>query len=97
MLKKVRRLAYRLDVSPNWRIYLIFLVAWLKPASLLSQDQFQRPHPNHPSSVFIEGDIDFSQSLEVERLLNCCIIKRSKKKMIQYLVRWVGYGPEFDQ
>ncbi len=43
VLEKVRRLAYHLDDSLNWRIHPVFLVTQLEPALPPSQDPFQRP------------------------------------------------------
>ncbi len=96
VLEKVGRPAYRLDVFPNWCIYPVFSMPQLEPAPSVSQDTFHRLHPDHPPSVFVEGDTDFSQSFKVEQLLNCRIIKLGRKTVTQYLVCWVEYGPEFD-
>ncbi len=96
VLEKVGRLDYCLDILPNWCIHRVFLLAQLEPASPLSEDPFQPPHLDHLPSAFIEEDTDFSQSFEMERLVNCCIIKRGRETMIQYLVRWVGYVSEVD-
>ncbi len=96
VFEKIEKLAYCLDVSLNWRIHPVFLVAQLQPSVLLSQNLFQRPHPDHSSSVFFEWDTEFSQSFEVERLLNRCIIKRGREIWTQYLIFWIGYEPEFD-
>ena len=96
VLKKVGRLVYR-NVLPNWHIYPLFLVAQLEPAPPLSQDPFQQLYSAHLLSVFIEGDTDRLHSFEVERLLNCRIIKRGRRIVTQYLVGWVRYKPKFDQ
>ena len=45
----------------------------------------------------MESDIATDQSFEIERLLNKRIIKRGRKGITQYLVRWRGYGLEHDQ
>lgn len=60
-------------------------------------DPFSRPVPEHPDSVYVEGDTDEFKSWVVESLLNKRTIRRGKGLSIEYLVRWRGYGPEFDQ
>ena len=47
--------------------------------------------------MFVEGDTDRNKSFEIERLLNKHIVKKSKGLAIKYLVRWTGYGPEWDR
>ena len=34
---------------------------------------------------------------EIERLLNKRVLKKGRGLSTQYLVRWLGYGPEFDE
>ncbi len=97
MLKKVRKLAYCLDVFSKWRIHPVFSVTQLEPTPPLSQDPFQQPNLDCLPSAFVEVDTDFSKIFEVEQLLNRCIIKRSRGTESQYLVCWVGYKLEFDQ
>ena len=94
VLKRVGRLAYRLDLSSHWRIHPVLFIAQLEPASASHTDPFQRPEPDHSESVFVEGDIANVKSFEVERLIDRRQIKR---RGLEYLVRWRGYGPEDDQ
>ncbi len=37
------------------------------------------------------------KSFEIERFLNKRQIKKGKGRAIEYLVRWKGYGPEWDR
>ena len=96
-LEKIGRLAYKLEVPNDWRIHPVFSVAQLEPAPALSEDPFHRPRPQQPPFVFVEGDTDRQKSFEVDRLLNRRTVKKSKGLAIKYLVRWTGYGPEWDR
>ena len=76
--ERVRRLAYKLKISDDWRIHPVFLVAQLEPAPKPSNDLFRRSHSHHPPSVFVDGDTDNLKSFEIDRLLNKQTIKRGK-------------------
>ena len=97
IVEKVGRLAYRLDVPSDWRIHPVFSVAQLEPAPDPAEDPFQRPRPQHPPLVFVEGDTDKHKSFEIDRLLNKRTIRKGRGLAIEYLVRWTGYGPEWDR
>ena len=97
IVEKVGRLAYRLDVLPDWRIHPVFSVAQLEPAPPPTEDPFGRPFPSNPPPVFVEGDTDKIKSFEIERLLNKRQVKKGKGRAVEYLVRWKGYGPEWDR
>ncbi len=97
VLEQVGRLAYRLDILSDWRIYPVFSVAQLEPASDPATDFFQKKYPDHPPPVFVNGDIDLMQSYEVERLRNRRVVKKRQGTSVQYLVHWKGYGHEYDR
>ena len=94
ILERVGRLAYRLDLPSHWRIHPVLSIAQLEPAPAPHTDPFQRPEPDHPESVFVEGDTPTVKSYEVERLIDR---RQTKRRGLEYLVRWRGYGPEDDQ
>ena len=85
--ERVRRLAYRLEIPSDWRIHPVFSVAQLELAPEPSIDSFRRPHPHHPTAVFVDGDTDSLKSFEIDRLLNKRTIKRGRGLTIEYLVR----------
>ena len=97
IVEKVGRLAYRLNVSPNWRIHPVFSVAQLEPAPPPAEDPLGRTFPSNPLPVFVKGNTDKVKSFEIERLLNKLQIKKGKGRAIKYLVRWKRYGPEWDR
>ena len=93
---KVDKQAYRLDIPGHWRVHPVFSVAQLEPWPA-DKDSFDRPLPDHPDSVFVEGDTDEYKSYEIDRLLNKRVRRRGKGYSTDYLLRWQGYGPEHDQ
>ena len=97
ILEKVGRLAYKLDVPLDWKVHPVFSMAQLEPAPSPDDDPFHRPRSHMPPAVFVDGDIDAVKSFKVDRLLNKRIVKKGKGRTIEYLVRWTGYGPEWDR
>ena len=95
-MEKIGRLAYKLEIPAHWRVHPVFSIAQLK-ASPKETDLYQRPRPDHPDTVFVEGDTDTIKSYEIDRLLNKRIIKKGRGVSVQYLARWKGYGPEFNE
>ena len=95
VVSKVGKQAYRLDIPGHWRVHPVFSVAQLEPWP--GTDPFDRPLPNEPDSVFVEGDTDEYKSWEIDRLLNKRVSRRGKGYSTDYLLRWQGYGPEYDQ
>ena len=96
VVKKVGSQAYQLAIPTYWHIHPVFTIATLEPAPFPNKDPYNRPRLDHPESVFVEGDTDENQSYRVERLINRRVIRRGRGFSTKYLVRWVGYGPEYD-
>ena len=86
VLEKVGRFAYKLDVSLDWRVYLVFSVAQLEPAPSPIDDLFYRARLHMPPGVFVDGDTDTTKSFKVERLLNKQTVKKGKGRAAEYLV-----------
>ena len=96
ILERVGKQAYKLDIPVHWRVHPVFSLAQLEPAPP-GPDPFKRPMPEHPESVFVEGDTAEWKSYVVERLLNKRVRHTANgKEITEYLVKWQGYGPEFD-
>jgi hypothetical protein len=71
----------------------VFSIAHLEPVPK-KKDPYERPRPDHPDSVYVEGDTEYQKSWEIEKILDK---RTSPTGRIRYLVRWKGYGPEDDQ
>ncbi|TAQ83100.1 hypothetical protein B7494_g8576 [Chlorociboria aeruginascens] len=92
IIEKVGQLAYRLDIPKHWRVHDVFSIAQLEPCAP-GDDPYQRPRPDHPDSVFVEGDDENNKSFVVDRILSK---RKTPTGQVRYLVRWKGYGPEYD-
>ena len=97
VFEKVGRLAYKLNIPFDWRVHPVFLVAQLKPASSPTNDLFHCLRPHMAPAIFVNGDINATKSFEVDCLLNKQTVKKGRGRAVEYLVRWTGYGPEWDR
>jgi hypothetical protein len=64
----------------------------LEPSLALGSDPYNRPILDQPGAIEVDGE----QEWEIERLLNKRIIKKGRGVSTQYLVRWKGWGLEYD-
>lgn len=76
--------AYELDLLPSMRIHPVFHGSLLKP---YRQDGRRQPPP---PPIQLDGEDEY----EVDRILDHRYV--GKRKRLQFLVRWTGYGPEHD-
>jgi hypothetical protein len=60
--------------------------------TIADKDDYGRPVSGHPAAVDTDKDL-----WEVERLLDKETSRKGRGYMTRYLVRWKGYGPEWDQ
>ena len=70
------------------RIRTVYTIA----NTALGSDKYGRPVPDHLPAIDTDKDL-----FEVDRLLDKRTCKKGRGFMTEYLVRWSGYGPEFDQ
>lgn len=96
VMRRVGRLAYELELPSNFRIHPVVSIAQLEPA-LSESDPYGRPRPDHPDAIVVDGDTEEWKSYEIERVLDKRERRYGRKTVIEYLVRWKGYGSEFDQ
>ena len=92
VLERIGRLAYRLELPDTMRIHNVISVAHLEPATDPEADPYRRRRLPAPAVV-----VDGYEEFEIEKLLQKRRIRRGRGWSTQYLVRWLGYGPEYDE
>jgi hypothetical protein len=90
VLQKIGKQAYKLDLSTDMpKVHPVFHISLLRPFKPGSNQ------PPPPVPVLIEGEPEY----EVERILNHRNRKfsnKSKHTKREYLVKWSGYGHEYN-
>lgn len=81
-------MACRLDLPSHWKIHPVVSITQLEPSN---KDPFGRRSP--PPPEVCDGE------WEIERILDKRVVRRgrSRREYEEYLVRWAGYGAEFDE
>lgn len=92
VLRRVGRLAYELDLPDDWKIHRVISIAQLEPAPT-GPDPFKRPTQELPPAITVDGESDH---YEIEWLLDRRVRGSRYGKMKQYLVKWKGYGNEWN-
>ena len=87
VLRRIGSLAYELDIPTHWKVHPVFSIAMLEPMPSGS-DPYERPVPDQPDAIHVEGDTATQKSWEVERIVD--------KRGDRYLVRWKGWDPSHD-
>ncbi|KAL3155643.1 hypothetical protein ABBQ32_14151 [Trebouxia sp. C0010 RCD-2024] len=85
-IERIGNLADKLELPETMRIHDVFHVSLLKP---YYNDGRALPPP--PLEV-----IDDEPEWEVERILAHRVIQHKKTSKVEYLIRFLGYGPEHD-
>jgi len=91
VLEKKGSRAYRLEISPRWKIHPVFHVSLLEPYRASNRPTREQP-PRDPEEI--EGDLEW----EVERIVKREIISYTRKvrgrnktmKELRYFVKWKG-------
>ena len=73
------------------------MITQLKPCLNSLTDSYQQPHPDEPLFIFVEGNMKSWKSFEIEHLINKQSFWREREQALQYLIRWKGYEPQYDQ
>jgi hypothetical protein len=88
--------AYRLELPSHYKIHDVISVVHLEPSPCPHNDPYARPVPNEgiePAYAHADG----TEEWEIHSLVKKRTIGRGNNKQVQYLARWKGYGPEYDQ
>src|SRR5882762_1951306 len=93
-LNGVSPLAYEPELPPSMKIHPVISVTNLEPLTP-GEDPYKRPFNDHPPPVEDDQDIDEEwKSFSIEKLLDRRLRRYGRgKKIIEYLVKWTGYGP----
>jgi len=91
VLEKKESRAYKLEISPRWKIHPVFHVSLLEPYRASKRLNREQP-PRDPEDL--EGDLEW----EVEKIIKSEIISSTRKvqgrnkpmKELQYFVKWKG-------
>ena len=96
--RKVGRLAYELELPPKWNVHPVVSIAQLEPHPA-ANDPYDRERPNHPEAVEVDEmpNTDWEKNYEVEKIVDRRSRVFGRKPTLQYLIRWKGYGAEFDE
>jgi len=71
VIRRVGCLAYKLDLPSNLHIYPIVSVAQLEPTPA-ELDPYERPQPDYPDAVIVNGDTEEWKSYEIKQLIDKC-------------------------
>lgn len=95
MKRRVDRFAYELELFSKWRIHFVIFVIQLK--SVNDENSYDKKRSNYPKSMKIEKDTEFERLYEVEKIVDKRQQRYDKIMMTQYFIRWLGYGPKYDE
>ena len=70
-----------------------------KSGLAIEDDPYNRFKPDYLDSVFVDEDTEFLKLFKISKIIDKRIIykNRIRKRIIEYLVRWIGYGSEEDR
>jgi hypothetical protein len=85
VVKVISRTAVKLELPELWRVHDVFHVSLVKP-----YERSKRSQPLPTPLRFEEG----SPVFEVEKILAQRTVKRGKRRLTEYLVKWKGFSQE---
>ena len=89
IIRRIRRLVYKLKLSNYWKIYPVFTITMLKPGPVIEDDLCNRPRPDYLDFVFVDEDIEFLKSFKISKIIDKRVIYKDyiRKRIIEYFVR----------
>ena len=92
IIEKIDNLTYKFALSQNWRIHSVFSIAHLEFSFFSFENSFRRVSQS-AKFVFVKDDTKNVRFYEIEKLI---ISRQTKRRKIEYLVRWKDYKSEHD-
>ena len=92
VIEQVGKLAYRLDIPPNWKIHPVISVAHLERHV---PDPFNRSIMPLPETIHDDDDGSHDE-WEVEEIIRSRWTGKGRNKRKEWRVKWKGFGPEHD-
>jgi len=86
--------AYRLQLPPHYGIHPVISVVHLEPAPVPGSDPYKRPVATNDVAP-VAGPAS-EPEWEIDAIVGKRSSKRGRKKKTEFLVRWKGYGTEWD-
>jgi len=87
-------IAYKLQLPPHYGIHPVISVVYQKPSPAPGSDPYERPVPTKDAAPVVGPEDE--PEWEVEAIVGKRTSKKGHKKRTEFLVRWKGYGPEWD-
>ena len=91
ILKKIKRLIYRMKLSVNMKIHDVIFITHLKSSTDPIEDSYRRRRLSASTIV-----IDEEKKYKIEKLLKKRIIKRKREWFVQYLIKWLNYDSKIN-
>ena len=79
--------AFKLEISPRWKIHLIFHISLLEPYSQSNRPGREQP-PREPEEI--DGDLEWGVERIVKSEIVTYVRRRRRMQEIRYFVKWAG-------
>jgi hypothetical protein len=86
--------AYRLQLPPHYGIHPVVSIVHLEPSPAPDSDPYSQPVPTNDTTPVVGPDGD--SEWEIDTILSKQTSRKGWNKKTEYLIRWKGYGPEWD-
>lgn len=67
-------MAYKLNISAKYKIYLVFSITQLEPDPSFASNLFNQPCSTNLSTIFVNDNTDILKFFDLEQFLNKCTI-----------------------
>ncbi|EUC61564.1 integrase core domain protein [Rhizoctonia solani AG-3 Rhs1AP] len=92
VMEKISPVSYRIRLPGSYRIHPVINIAHLESYKASPPEFGERPVKHIPRQ-----DFEQMPEYEIEKIVAERYVKRKNKRVKQYQVRWLGYGPEEDR